>query len=149
MENKKLIYLCKSRYDELNEMEKKAGVISYKTLVNYYDMTPILCNNIIDIDECLTDNIEVGSLSYIDEDGEEIYKDIYQYYIVNLNNWDIENLKKYDDEIIIAYSEKIDNYILLVDHFGTLWSGVLTDIEFTTDYEVYQEWEKSIKKGDE
>lgn len=146
---KKLIYLCKSRYDELNEMEKKAGVISYATLIKYYDMTPILCNNIENVDPSIIDDIQVGSLSYTDEDGEEIYKDIYQYYIVNLNNWDIESLQKYDDEIIIAYSEVLDNYILLVDHFGTLWSGVLTDIEFTTDYEKYQEWEKSIKKEDE
>lgn len=146
---KKLIYLCKSRYDELNEMEKKAGVISYATLINYYDMTPILCNNIENVDPSIIDDIQVGKLSYIDEDGEEIYKDIYQYYIVNLNNWDIESLQKYDDEIIIAYSEVLDNYILLVDHFGTLWSGVLTDIEFTTDYEEFQKWEDSIKKEDE
>ena len=140
---KKMIYLCKSRYDELNDYEKEHKKISYRTLLKYYDITCILCNNIVEVDECLYDNIEVGSV-YNEE--EDYYEDIYQYFIINASSWDIESIKKhYPDELIIAYSEKLDNYILLVDHFGTSWDYVLTDIECTTDYEEYEKWEESLE----
>ena len=140
---KKMIYLCKSRYDELNDYEKEHKKISYRTLLKYYDITCILCNNIVEVDECLYDNIEVGSV-YNEE--EDYYEDIYQYFIINASSWDIESIKKhYPDELIIAYSEKLDNYILLVDHFGTSWDYVLTDIEWTTDYEEYEKWEESLE----
>ena len=143
MENsKKLIYLCKSRYDKLNEYEKEHGKISYYTLLEYYDITRILCNKLPEIDPSIWDNIETGN---IDEND-----DIYQYFIIDFSSWMLDDIKeKYSDELIITYSDLLDNYVLLVDHYGTSWDYVLTDIEFTTDYEVYQEWEKSIKKGDE
>lgn len=139
----KLIYLCKSRFKELNDYEKENGYISYRTLLNYYDITPILCNNIVNIDESLYDNVEVGSI--YDEEN-DYYYDIFQYFIINLSEWELENIKKYyNDELIIAYSEKLENYILMVDHYGTSWDYVLTDIKWTTDYEKYEKWKNSIK----
>lgn len=139
-ENKKMIYLCQSRMEELNDYEKEHGKISYKTLLDYYSTNLILCNNIPSIDELIYDNIEVGEI--YDEEN-DYYKDIYQFYIIDLNYWEIENIKKYyNDELIIAYSEKLDNFVLLVDHLGTRWSYVLTDIEYTDDWKKYQEWEK-------
>lgn len=144
---RKLIYLCESRFNELNDYEKENKRISYKTLIEYYDMTPILCNNIIDIEELLYDYIEIGSIY---DEEEDYYKDIYQYYIINLSQWELEDIKrKYNDELIICYSPKLDNYILCVDHLGTSWSYVLTDIEFTTDYEEYDKWEKELEKDEE
>lgn len=142
--NEKLIYLCESRYKELNDYEKEHGVISYKTLLNYYNMPRILCNNIIDIDECLYDNIEVGNI-YDEESGN--YVDIYQYFITDLREWELEDIqKKYNNELIIAYSEKLENYILMVDHFGTSWNYVLTNIKYTTDWETYDKWEKELEE---
>ena len=144
---RELIYLCESRFDKLNDYEKENKRISYKTLIEYYDMTPILCNNIIDIEELLYDYIEIGSIY---DEEEDYYKDIYQYYIINLSQWELEDIKrKYNDELIICYSPKLDNYILCVDHLGTSWSYVLTDIEFTTDYEEYDKWEKELEKDEE
>ena len=144
---KKLIYLCKKRMEELNEYEREEGKISYNTLLKYYDMTPILCNNIAEVDEYLFDNIEVGNI--YDEEN-DCYIDIYQYFIINLSAWELENIKKYyNDELIIAYSEKLDNYILLVDHFGTSWDYVLTNIEFTDDIDKIQQWEKEQEEQGE
>lgn len=142
-ENKKMIYLCESRMKELNDYEKEHGKISYRTLLKYYDTSLILCNNIIEVDELLYDNIEVGEI--YDEEN-DYYKDIYQFYIIDLNYWEIENIRKYyNDELIIAYSEKLDNFVLLVDHLGTSWDYVLTDIEYTDDWEKYQEWEQEYE----
>lgn len=140
---RKLIYLCESRFNKLNEYEKEHKKISYRTLLDYYDITPILCNNIINIEECLYDYIEVGSI-YNEE--EDYYEDIYQYYIIDLSEWELEDIKeKYNNELIICYSPKLENYILCVDHFGTSWNYVLTDIEYTTDYEEYEKWKEKLE----
>ena len=142
---RKLIYLCKSRYDNLNEYEKEHGKISYYTLLEYYDISRILCNKLPEIDSSIYDNIETGSLSY-EEDGKTYYNDIYQYFIIDFSPWMLDDIKeKYSDELIISYSDLLDNYVLMVDHFGTAWDYVLTDIEFTTDYEKYEKWEKEIR----
>lgn len=144
---KKLIYLCESRVKELNEYEKEHKKISYRTLIKYYDMTPILCNNIINVEECLYDYLECGNI-YNEE--EDYYIDIFQYYIINLTEWELEDIKKkYSEELIICYSPKLENYVLCVDHFGTSWDYVLTDIEYTTDYEEYEKWEESLESEEE
>ena len=141
---KKMMYLCNSRFNELNDYEKEHKRVSYRTLLKYYDMTPILCNNIENIDESLYDNIEVGSIY---DEEEDTYTDIFQYFIINLTEWELEDIKeKYSDELIICYSPKLENYILCVDHFGTSWDYVLTDIEWTTDYEQYQKWEEKLRE---
>lgn len=111
-------------YEELNEEEKKRNKISYKRLINRITNNLILCNNIVNIDGNIFDNIAVGE---IPEDSE-----IFQYFIIDVDEWTIEKLqnkKCYD--VIIAYSEILENYVLMVDHFGTSWDYVMTDIEPT------------------
>lgn len=138
--NKKMIYLCNSRFEKLNSYEIEHHKISYRTLLNYYDITPILCNNILEVDPYLFENLESGQLYDKEND---CYVDIYQYFIIDVSQWELEDIKqKYNDELIICYSSKLDNYILCVDHFGTSWDYVLTDIEYTTDYNIYQKWEE-------
>ena len=56
-----------------------------------------------------------------EEQGEEIYKDIYQYFIINYQ--DAERLAEYTDEIVF-YNEDLDLYLLGVTHWGTSWAGV-------------------------
>lgn len=85
----------------------------------------VLCNNISSIDDSIWDNIECGSLY----DSEDEIKDIFQYFITGASNFDIEYAREYFPSMIISYSDKLDNYILLVDHYGTSWDNV--DIEYT------------------
>ena len=142
---KKLIYLCDSRMKELNDYERQHGKISYKTLLKYYDIynNMVLCNKIGELDNSLYDNIETGSLTYTDDDGNEYYDDVYQYFIIDFAPWMLDDIKeKYSDELIITYSDLLECYVLLVDHFGTSWDYVLTDIEFTDDWETFDKWEK-------
>lgn len=108
--------------NKLNEMEKQTGKASYNTLVHYYGNV-ILCNNIMQLDPDLFNNIEVGNIT---EDTE-----IYQAYITDYTASEVDYYKQLtqdNNDIIIAYSELLDNYILLVDHLGTSWSYVNTDI---------------------
>lgn len=120
--------------NELNDYEKKYKKISYKRLIDYLFSDMILCNNFDEADEYFTDNIESG-LNYDEETGE--YTEIYQYFIVDFyNSCAYDFIKKYcNNEIILFYSEKLNLYILGVDHLGTSWDYVLTDFEYTTDYE--------------
>lgn len=116
---------------KLNEYEREHKRISYKTLCDFlfYDM--VLCNNILNVDENLLDNQEIGSL--YDEETED-YDEVYQWYIVNADSWAIEKLKELDfNGIQLFYSDVLENYILGVTHWGTSWDYVLTDIGYTED----------------
>ena len=130
---KNIIYLSEEEQQKLNEYEREHKKVSYRTLLNKLNINVILCNNIVEVDEFLYDNIICGEV-YNEE--EDTYNEIYQYYIMDANEWDIENIKKhYSNEFIIAYSDKLDLYILMVDHFGTSWDYVLTDTTYTSDFE--------------
>lgn len=123
---------------KLNEYEKKYKKISYRKLIEYLFTDVILCNDITKLfysninGEYIEPEIEIGTDYNSDED---YYYDIYQYFIVDFPNFNLDFMKKYcQNEIILYYIEKLDLYILGVDHFGTSWDYVLTDFEYTTEY---------------
>lgn len=126
--------------EKLNKYEKENKKISYKTLINYlFNNNLILCNNITklfyqDINgEYIEPSLEVGK-DYDEEN--DYYKNIYQYFIVDFDDFNLDFMKKYcQNEIILYYIDFLDCYILGVDHFGTGWNYVLTDFEYTTEYE--------------
>lgn len=117
-------------FKDLNDYEKENNRISYKRLVERYFDNMILCNNIVNNYEDL--EIVAGS-DYDEEEG--TYKDIYQYFIVD-GCFNDEALQKVGEELgVVYYNSNLDIYILGVDHLGTSWDYVLTDIEPTEDYE--------------
>ena len=61
--------------------------------------------------------------------GEEIY----QYYLCNLSEYEREQLTEYG--IILSYSNKLDLDILCVEHFGTSWDYVMTDVEWSDNFD--------------
>jgi len=65
------------------------------------------------------------------ENAEEITKDIYQYYILGTSN--IYLFQEANE--LVLYSEKLDCYVWCVDHFGTPWSGVFTNIKIDNSKE--------------
>ena len=116
------------KIEKRNEIEKQTGKTSYSTLVDRFVDNLVLCNNILNLDEFLFDNIVVGEIG---EDTE-----IYQAYIIDIANYNIEYLQENlenTNDIIIAYSNMLDCFVLLVDHFGTSWDYVSTDIKLTDD----------------
>ena len=91
---------------------------NYKDAVNYLGNHRVLCNNVPDIDPTIWDDL-YGD--WYDDDGE--LHEIYQYYITNCTEWDVEYLAK-SFGLLFVYSEVLDCFILCVEHFGTAWDGV-------------------------
>lgn len=141
--------------DKMGEYEKEKGYASYRTLVNYFIGDCVLCNNIIDIDESVYDNIENGCYyrnrftneeateEQYYEDKEDIieleYKDIYQYFICDVGSYDKQQALK--SGLVLSHSELLDCDILCVDHLGTSWDYVLSDVKLFDNYEDLKKWE--------
>lgn len=150
----------KIRKELLNDEELRTNRISYKRLIDAYIGDKLLCNNISEIDELIYDNVVVGELfeccydeDHYNNDSElqdeyDSYKelvnshdydemlDIYQFCLCDLTQWDIENINELQEhfnsnDVIIAYSEVLNLYILMVPHCGTSWDYVMTDIKPT------------------
>lgn len=118
--------------EDLNEYEKEHKKISYKRLIDRISNNIWLFNNAPKLSE-YDFEFEIGN-DYDEETGEFI--EFYQYYLIDINPYMIEKLQKLKcKDIVIAWSEKLEEYVLMVDHFGTSWDYVLTDIEYTTKYE--------------
>ena len=96
----------------------------------------ILNNNIFR--ECFEDFELINGVDY-DEEADE-FIDIYQYYIID--GYGAEILQELTDEIIY-YNSKLDIYLWGIDHFGTSWSYVLTNVKIYNDEKIYK---KVIKK---
>lgn len=110
-----------SNENELNELEKKTGYVSYKRIIDRYINSLVLCNNITEVDKLVYE--------YMSNFDEEIF----QYYLCNLTDFEKEILIEYG--IILSYSEKLELNVLCVEHWGTSWDYVMTDVEWTTNYD--------------
>lgn len=112
--NKKEAYYIDSNY------------INYLTLVKFLFTDKILCNDIMSVNKnYLSRQLECGT----DEDV-----DFYQYYIVNIDNWHFKQYVDYCEgkgiePLTVYYLDNLDIYILAVDHCGTSWDYVSTDIQ--------------------
>lgn len=143
--------------DKMGNYEKEQGWASYRTLVDYYIGDIVLCNEIINKDESVYYNmIQEDNTKYYNENGEEISEDeyyeddnayaeneqpeIYQYYLCNVSEWEKEQAEKCG--LILSYSEMLDCDVLCVDHYGTSWDYVLTDVKLFDNYEELEKYEK-------
>ena len=96
----------------------KKYLCNYRTAVNWRNNNYILCNNIGEIDPSVYSNVRFNPE---DEEGNTI--DIYQYYLSDASEADVEYLEK-TFGLLFSYSELLDVYVLCVGHFGTSWSYV-------------------------
>lgn len=135
------------KMEDRNEEEKRTGKASYKSIIDRYINDLVLCNNIAEVDESIWENLGENAYYYVDDDGEyrtkeeyendetgtieEYPKEFYQYYLCNLSQYDVEQLKDYG--IILSYSDLLDCDVLCVNHFGTSWDYVPTNVELTED----------------
>ena len=92
----------------------------------------MLINEIINNSELNFDSLFVIN-SYNEETGES--EDIFQYFIVDCDNWRMEQYQKWlqenekESDIILYYDNRLEIYVLGVTHFGTHWDYVPTSIE--------------------
>lgn len=131
---KKKIGMLKS--SDLNWYELKNERASYKTIISKCVDDLVLCNNIATIDESIYDNMEG-----LEEDAE-----IYQFFLCNID----ERNKKLllDCGFVLSYSDLLDCDVLCVDHFGTAWDYVLTDVKLFDTYRELKEYEESERVAD-
>jgi hypothetical protein len=111
---------------------------TYAEAVKWLHNSIILCNNITEIDPLIDYNFRFDQY---DEENDS-YIDIYQYFITDCSQSDVEYLEKYFD-LKFSYSNLLDKYILCVDHCGTSWDYVACQVnnvdEFTPNVRSYKE----------
>ena len=96
---------------------------TYRIATKWLNNNFILCNNIAEIDESIWENCR---FNLEDEDGNT--RDIFQYFITDASESDVEWLEKNFPELLFTYSDKLDCFILCVDHYGTGWDYVSCEI---------------------
>lgn len=92
---------------------------TYAIAVNWLNNNYILCNNIFENDPSCYDNARFEW-----EDDTEFF----QYYLTNASADDIEWLEKNFPDLKFTFSDMLDCFVLCVDHFGTGWDYVATDV---------------------
>lgn len=122
--------------EKMGSYELEKGWASYRTIVDYFIGDVVLCNNIAEIDETIDYNY---NLPLCDEDGNNA-KEIYQYYVCNVSEYEKEQLTKAN--ILMSYSEMLECDVLCVDHYGTSWDYVLTDVKLFDEYEDLKAYEE-------
>ena len=118
-------------------MENQVFKSNYKIFSDFIG-DKVLCNNIAEIDPSVFDNMRFSM--YLDDDCENEIE-IYQWYLLAANDWEIELAEKNFPDALFTYSDKLDCFVLCVDHYGTPWSGVSFD---TTEkaFEIGGPWDK-------
>ena len=111
--------------DELNDEELRTGKVSYGRIVDRYIKNLLLCNNIINEDESVDLNICENPAYYNNE--------IYQYFLCDIDDYIKERLEEWG--FIISYSNMLDLDVLMVDHWGTSWDYVMTDVEWSENFD--------------
>lgn len=104
-------------------MTNKTFYTNYSTAVNWLHNNYIMLNNITEIDPTIWENMR---FSDYDEESDS-YKDIFQYFITDASEEDIEYLERHFG-LLFTYSELLDKYILCVDHLGTSWDYVHCEV---------------------
>ena len=97
--------------------------IDYYSAVHWNEGSLILFNEIHEIDP------DFNEYEEMQEDEEGNYPDIYQYFLTSWNANYVYWLRSRFPNLIIAYSDKLNMWILCVDHFGTSWDYVWTECE--------------------
>lgn len=97
---------------------------TYNIAAHWIDGGLVLCNNIAEVDESIFDNMR---FDYYDEET-DTYTEIFQWYLTNYTENEVEYLEE-TFGLLFTYSDKLDCFVLCVDHFGTMWRGVPCEVK--------------------
>lgn len=104
-------------------MKEKVFTTYYKA-IDWLHTNIVLCNNLPSID----DSVWYNFTGEVFDEEDENYPEIFQWYITDCSKDDVDWLTKNFD-LLFTYSEKLDCYILAVDHYGTSWSYVACEVK--------------------
>lgn len=116
-------------------MTKRNG----KRFTNYYAVTrlinnKVLVNTVPEIDDSVFSNARFDIEN----------TDVYQWFITDCDNHDVERITSMFEGVLFAYSDKLDSWVLCVDHFGTPWQGVEVEI---LDDSISDEYIEILEEG--
>lgn len=99
--------------------------IDYYSAVHWLNGDLILFNDIHEIDE------EFFCELYREDDDGDLGDpvEIYQYFLTNYSDDDVEWMQKTFPGLHFAFSQKMGLWVLCVDHYGTNWNYVWTECE--------------------
>ena len=107
-------------------MEKQLYKTNYSVAISWCNNDYVMCNNLPQIDSTVWDNM-VG-MEYFTEENEngdsEDMPEIFQWFITNASNYDVDYLTETFPGLVFTYSELLDLYVLCVTHYGTAWDYV-------------------------
>ena len=97
---------------------KEEFYTTYREAADWCNNSYILCNNITMVDSSVYDN---ARFNFCDEDDNPV--EIFQWYLTDAGESDVEFLEKHFG-LLFTYSDKLDCFVLCVDHLGTRWDSV-------------------------
>ena len=134
------------KWNDMGDYEKQQGYASYRTIVEHFIGDAVLCNKLPEVDPSIWDNINCNNSSE-EDDEETTFPEIFQYFLCNISDFDKDICLSAG--LILSYSDLLECDVLMVDHWGTSWDYVLTDIKLFDDYEELQKYEEDEETGDE
>ena len=96
---------------------------NYAVAVSWCNNNYVMCNNLPEIDDTIWENM-VGLEECDEETDEATYPEIFQWFISDATQGDVNYLTEAFPGLIFTYSELLDCYILCVDHYGTNWKYI-------------------------
>lgn len=97
----------------------------YNTAVKWCHNSFILFNELNELDENIWENYPEN------EDG--VFPEIFQTFITDCTDFDVRYLKERFPSLYFVWSDKFCKWFLLVDHFGTSWDFVYTEVRKRPD----------------
>lgn len=91
---------------------------SYSKAVSFIE-NKVMCNNLPQVDDSVFENAEFDW-----GDGDDESLEIFQWFIIDSSKSQVEWLKKSFPSLLFTYSDKLDCYVLCLNHWGTPWGAV-------------------------
>ena len=110
--------------NEVSEMARKKNCLDYASMVEWSTYGHMVRLNVSPWS--MAEDWEKQNDDEEDEeqDEDEADEEVFQWFIISEHS--VEFFVHYTNELIY-YSESLDMYLLGVTHFGTAWSGVMTE----------------------
>ena len=104
-------YFCGNKISDYGLSHGRVDYCTFSKAFNH-----VLANNLLR---------QTGDIGYWEQISGDYENEVFQWYIVDAQGAEI--CQDYDE--ILYYNEELDLYLWGVDHYGTSWNYVLTDIK--------------------
>jgi hypothetical protein len=129
IENNYDMFYINAGDDEAKDEIDRLSTIDWKNEeYKPYDITDLMTPDEI------KKHLEKNHFDTIKRDLEPSDIEPYQYFLANLGDYEIENLKSWG--VDVGYSEKLDLSVIPIYDFGTSWSAFSYSKEVADDYEL-------------